>query len=64
MVKKHIIIGTVLGLAGGILFSVIYFGEMQLTTPMAYIHEVSGALLGFLVGWISGLTRAAKDRKD
>lgn len=64
MVKKHIIIGTVLGFVGGILFSIIYFGEMQLTTPMAYIHEVSGALLGFLIGWISGLSKAAKAGKD
>lgn len=64
MVKKHIIIGTVLGFVGGILFSVVYFGEMQLTTPMAYIHEVSGALLGFLIGWISGLSKAARERKE
>jgi uncharacterized membrane protein YeaQ/YmgE (transglycosylase-associated protein family) len=52
---KNIVLGVVLGLVGGILFSILYFGEMQLTTPMAYIHEVSGALLGFLIGWISGL---------
>ena len=64
MVKKHIIIGTILGFVGGILFSIIYFGEFQLTTPMAYIHEVSGALLGFLIGWISGLSKEAKARKD
>jgi predicted CDP-diglyceride synthetase/phosphatidate cytidylyltransferase len=64
MVKKHIIIGTVLGFVGGILFSIVYFGEMQLTTPMAYIHEVSGALLGCLIGWISGLSKAAKEGKD
>ncbi len=64
MVKKNIIIGTVLGFVGGILFSILYFGEMQLTTPMAYIHEGSGALLGFLIGWITGLYKAAKARKD
>jgi len=58
--KKRIIIGTILGFVGGIIFSILYFGEMQLTTPMAYIHEVSGALLGFLIGWISGLYRARR----
>jgi hypothetical protein len=57
---KSIIIGTVLGLVGGILFSILWFGEMQLTTPMAYIHEVSGALLGFLGGWITGLYKTRK----
>ncbi len=60
MVKKNIIIGTVLGLVAGILFSILYFGEMQLTTPMAYIHEVSGALLGLLIGWIVGLSKKNK----
>ena len=60
MVKKSIIIGTILGFVGGILFSILYFGEMQLTTPMAYIHEASGALLGFLIGWIVGLSKARK----
>ncbi len=57
---KSIIIGTVLGLVGGILFSILWFGEMQLTTPMAYIHEASGALLGFLGGWIAGLYKSRK----
>jgi predicted CDP-diglyceride synthetase/phosphatidate cytidylyltransferase len=57
---KSIIIGTVLGLVGGILFSILYFGEMQLTTPMAYVHEVSGALLGLLIGWIAGLYKKTK----
>ena len=60
MVKKSIIIGTILGFVVGILFSILYFGEMQLTTPMAYIHEASGALLGFLIGWIVGLSKARK----
>jgi len=60
MVKKNIIIGTVLGVVGGLLFSVVYFGEMQLTTPMAIIHEVSGGLLGFLIGWIVGLSKIKK----
>jgi hypothetical protein len=57
---RMIIIGTVLGLVGGILFSILYFGEMQLTTPMAYVHELSGALLGFLIGWIVGLYKMKK----
>lgn len=60
MVKKNIIIGTVLGFVGGLLFSIVYFGELQLTTPMAIIHEVSGALLGMLIGWIVGLSKARK----
>lgn len=54
---KSLIIGIVLGIVGGILFSILYFGEMQLTTPMAYIHILSGALLGLLIGWIVGLYR-------
>ncbi len=60
---KHIVIGTVLGLVGGIVFSILYFGEMQLTTPMAYIHEASGALLGFLIGWIMGLYKKTKESR-
>ena len=52
---KSIVIGIVLGLVGGMLFSILYFGEMQLSTPMAYVHEVSGAFLGLLFGWIAGL---------
>lgn len=59
---KSIVLGVVLGLVFGILFSILYFGEMQLTTPMAYIHEVSGALLGFLVGWITGLYKKLKKK--
>ncbi|MGE5894637.1 MAG: hypothetical protein ACM34I_11325 [bacterium] len=57
---KSIIIGTVLGFVGGILFSILYFGEMQLTTPMAYIHDISGAFLGLLFGWIVGLYKSRK----
>ncbi len=59
---KSIVMGTVLGLVGGIVFSILYFGEMQLTTPMAYIHEISGAILGLLAGWIVGLSKKAKER--
>ncbi|GAB4541486.1 MAG: hypothetical protein Fur0020_10920 [Thermodesulfovibrionia bacterium] len=58
--KKIIIIGVILGFVGGIIFSILYFGEMQLTTPMAYIHEVSGALLGFLISWIIGLYKTKR----
>jgi predicted CDP-diglyceride synthetase/phosphatidate cytidylyltransferase len=58
--RKRIVIGTILGFVGGIIFSILYFGEMQLTTPMAYIHEASGALLGFLIGWISGLYKTRR----
>jgi uncharacterized membrane protein YeaQ/YmgE (transglycosylase-associated protein family) len=57
---KNIIMGIVLGLVGGILFSILYFGEMQLTTPMALVHEISGALLGFLIGWVVGLYKEQK----
>lgn len=59
---KSIIMGIVLGVVGGIVFSILYFGEMQLTSPMAYVHEVSGAILGFLIGWIVGLSRKAKKK--
>jgi predicted membrane-bound spermidine synthase len=59
---KSIIMGTILGLVGGTLFSILYFGEMQLTTPMAYIHEASGALLGLLIGWIVGLSKKVRNR--
>ncbi len=57
---KSIVLGTVLGLVGGILFSILYFGETQLTAPMAYVHEVSGAILGLLIGWIVGLQKQHK----
>jgi membrane associated rhomboid family serine protease len=59
---KSMIMGIVLGLIGGILFSILYFGESQLTAPMAYIHEVSGALLGLLIGWIMGLQKKIKKK--
>ncbi len=58
---RTVLIGTVLGFVGGILFSILYFGDMQLNTPMSYIHEASGALLGFLIGWIVGLYRTRKE---
>ena len=52
---RTILMGAVLGLVGGMLFSVLYFGAGQITTPMAYIHDVSGAALGVLIAWIVAL---------
>lgn len=49
---RTLIIGAVLGLVGGIIFSILYFGTGQLTSPMAYVHDVSGMLLGILIAWI------------
>ena len=54
---RTIIIATILGTVAGILFSILYFGDTALNTPMAYIHDVSGALLGLLIGWIVALSR-------
>lgn len=54
---RTLIMGMVLGLIGGIVFSVLYFGAGQITTPMAYIHDISGALLGLLIAWIVVLHR-------
>ncbi len=54
---RTIIIGAVLGLVGGIIFGVLYFGAGQITTPMAYIHDVSGLGLGILIAWIVALQR-------
>jgi hypothetical protein len=49
--------GAVLGLVGGMVFSVLYFGAGQITTPMAYIHDISGLGLGILIGWLVALHR-------
>ena len=54
---RTIVMGGVLGLIGGIIFSALYFGAGQITTPMAYIHDVSGLGLGILIGWIVALSR-------
>lgn len=48
------------GLVVGILFGILYFGPGQITTPMAYVHDVSGLGLGILVGWIVALYRRTK----
>lgn len=52
---RTLVMGAVIGLVGGIIFSALYFGPGQLTTPMAYIHDISGTLLGILIAWIVGL---------
>jgi len=57
---RTIVIGAVVGLVGGIIFNTLYFGAGQITTPMAYVHAVSGALLGVLVSWILGLQKKLK----
>jgi hypothetical protein len=60
---RTLVMGAVLGLVGGIIFSVLYFGAGQITTPMAYIHDVSGAALGILIAWIVALYRRGADKK-
>jgi uncharacterized membrane protein len=57
---RTLIIGAVLGLVGGIIFDVLYFGAGQLTTPMAYVHDASGMLLGILIAWIVALQNKVK----
>ena len=52
---RMILMGAVLGFVGGMVFSVLYFGPGQITTPMAYIHEISGTGLGILISWIIAL---------
>jgi hypothetical protein len=54
-----LIMGAVIGLVCGIVFSALYFGPGQLTTPMAYIHDISGTLLFVLLTWILGLQNIA-----
>jgi len=54
---RTILIGAVLGLVGGLVFGILYFGTGQITTPMGYIHDVSGLGLGILFGWIVALSR-------
>ena len=52
---RTLIMGMVLGLIGGIIFGVLYFGAGQITTPMAYVHDISGIGLGLLISWIVAL---------
>ena len=56
---RTLLMGTVLGLVAGLMFGVLYFGPGQITTPMAYIHDISGAFLGLLIAWIVGLSKKA-----
>lgn len=60
---RTIMIGAVLGLVSGMVFSILYFGTGQITTPMAYIHDVSGLGLGILIGWIVALSRRGPQAK-
>ncbi len=59
---RSIIMGAVLGLVGGMVFNVLYFGASQITTPMAYVHGVSGTLLGGMIAWIVYLQRKASSK--
>ena len=52
---RTLVIGAVVGLVSGMMFSVLYFGAGQITTPMAYIHDISGLGLGLLIAWIVAL---------
>ena len=54
---RTLIMGGVIGLVGGMIFNVLYFGAGQITTPMAYVHAVSGFILGILIAWIVYLQR-------
>ncbi len=54
---RTLIMGGVIGLVGGMIFNVLYFGAGQITTPMAYVHAVSGFILGILIAWIVYLSR-------
>ena len=58
---RTLVIGAVVGLVGGIVFNALYFGAGQLTTHMAYVHAVSGTLLGILIAWIVGLQKRLKN---
>ncbi len=53
---------AVIGLVCGMLFGVLYFGAGQITTPMSYIHDASGTLLGALIGLIIGFARKASKK--
>jgi len=59
---RTLIMGSVLGLVGGMVFNVLYFGAGQITTPMAYVHAVSGTILGGMIAWIVYLSRKASSK--
>jgi uncharacterized membrane protein YciS (DUF1049 family) len=54
--------GGVLGLVSGIIFNALYFGAGQLSTPMAYVHAISGLLLGVMIAWIVYLQRKVSSK--
>lgn len=54
---RTLLMGAVIGLVSGMIFSALYFGTGQLTTPMAYVHDVSGTGLGILIAWIIALSK-------
>ena len=56
---RTIVMGAVLGLVGGMIFGVLYFGTGQITSPMAYVHDVSGLGLGIMIAWIVALYQKA-----
>ena len=60
---RTLVMGAVLGLVCGIIFNALYFGAGQLTTPMAYVHAVSGTLLGIMIAWIVYLQRKVTKEK-
>jgi uncharacterized membrane protein (UPF0136 family) len=59
---RTLVMGGVLGLVGGVVFNALYFGAGQLTTPMAYVHAVSGTILGAMIAWIVYLQRKASSK--
>ncbi len=59
---RTILMEAVLGFVGGMVFSVLYFGAGQITTPMAYIHDISGLGLGILIAWIVALHKKSSAR--
>ena len=60
---RTLIMGGVLGLICGVIFNALYFGAGQLSTPMAYVHGVSGTILGVLIAAIIFLYRKANTTK-
>ena len=60
---RTIIMGAVLGLVGGMVFGIFYFGAGQITTPMAYVHDISGIGLGIIIAWIVALSRKVSAKK-
>ncbi len=60
---RTLVMGVVLGLVGGMLFGVFYFGAGQITTPMAYVHDVSGLILGIMIALIVYLSRKGRGGK-